>query len=267
MRPMTLSITFDDGLLAQAKVAAPILEKFGWRGVFTIPTEILSTRRLTPTQVKDLCLEGNEDKLMTWDDVRELMAHGHTIAPHTCSHADLPTLFREGRRDEIEREIVESKAQLAAETGVAPKFFCLPHSQHNPWIDARIRANGMEPINGGGCWRPNVGEYAPDGESYSDIGGFLRHCYYLGYPHLDIVAHGIVRAEGGWHPFEDAADFERFCRDIQAEVAAGRVKVVDYPAAHESPQHWRALKRAKWWLHLKLRQSWFRLIRGGRKYA
>lgn len=231
MKPMTLSITFDDGLLAQAKVAAPLLEKFGWRGVFTVPTEILTKRVLTPKQVEDLCLEGNEDKLMTWDDVRTLIAHGHEVYPHTCSHADLPTLYREGRMEELEREIAEAKAQLMTETGVEPGYFCLPHSQHLPQIDALIRKYGMEPINGGGCWRPNFGEDAPEGESYHSA-AHIRNIYYLGHTHLDLVVHGVVRAEGGYRPFEDAADFENFLQGIQAEVDAGRVKVVNYADAH-----------------------------------
>lgn len=232
MKPMTLCITFDDGLLAHAKVAAPMLVEFGWRGAFTVPTEILTKRTLTPDQVKDLCLEGNEDKLMTWDDVRAMIAAGHEVYPHTCSHADLPTLYREGRMDELEREIAEAKSQLSAMTGIEPKFFCLPHSQHNPDIDALVRKHGMEPMNGGGMWRPNFGEDAPEGESFSHIDRFLRKFYYLGIPHVDIVIHGVVRAEGGWRPFEDVADFRRFLGEIKGEVEAGRVRVVGYAQAH-----------------------------------
>lgn len=228
---MTLSITFDDGLLAHAKVAAPLLEKFGWRGVFTIPTEIITKRTLNEDQVKDLCLKGNEDKLMTWDDVRELIAHGHEVYPHTCSHADLPTLYRQGRIDEVEREIVESKAQLLKETNVEAKFFCLPHSQHMPEIDALIRKHGMEPINGGGTWRPNFGEDREGHESFHDA-SHIRNMYYIGFSHIDLVVHGVVRAEGGYCPYEDAADFEAFLKGIEKEVQCGHVKVVKYADVH-----------------------------------
>jgi len=260
MRPMTLCLTFDDGLLAQAKVAAPLLEKYGWRGVFTVPTEILSTRQLTAEQAADLCLVGNEDKLMSWDDVRNLMARGHTCCPHTCSHADLAGLMESGRIEDVRREICDSKAQFIQQTGVVPQLFCLPHSRHSPRLDAMIRAEGMEPINGGGHWRPNVGEYAPNGESISDIGAFLRRCYANGCLHIDVVAHGIVREEGGWMPFEDAVDFDHFLAAIQEEVVAGRVSVVDYMFYHGKRIRFPRVSALTDRLHFKLRQCAFRYL-------
>lgn len=39
-RPMTCCLTFDDGLKVHAEIAAPLLEKFGWRGTFNVPTSI-----------------------------------------------------------------------------------------------------------------------------------------------------------------------------------------------------------------------------------
>lgn len=154
--------------------------------------------------------------------------------------------------EELEREIAEAKSQLSAMTGVEPKFFCLPHSQHNPAIDALVRKHGMEPMNGGGMWRPNFGEDAPEGESFSHIDRFLKKFYYLGIPHIDIVIHGVVRAEGGWRPFEDAEDFRRFLNEIKGEVEAGRVRVVGYAEAHASPRSYIACR---------LRQLVFKIFR------
>lgn len=242
MKPMTFCITFDDGLLSQAKVAAPLLEKYGWHGLFSVATELATSRRLTPRQAQDLCLVGNEWNLMSWDDVRDLMARGHTVCPHTCTHADLEALEASGRMDEVEREIAESKLQFAERTGQVPRLFCLPHCSGSPDVMALVRRHGMEPINGTGRWRVNFGEYAPGGESYSDITSFLRRFYYLGFAHVDIMIHGIVRREGGWRPFEDAAAFEAFLCAIRAEEDAGRVRVVDYAKADR--EHARPLLRA-----------------------
>lgn len=235
MKPMTFCLTFDDGLKTHARVAAPLLEKFGWHGVFSVPTEIVTSGRLTPRQAEDMCLVGNEWNVMSWEDAKTLMVRGHTVCPHTATHADLLELEQTGHMDGVEREIVESKRQFAEHTGAEPKFFCLPHCSGSPEVAALVRKHGMEPINGVGKWRVNFGEYSPDGQSYSDITSFLRRFYWLGFSHVDIMIHGVVRKEGGWRPFEDAAAFERFLRAIKAEEDAGRVKVVDYEKGHSYP--------------------------------
>jgi len=243
MKPMTFCLTFDDGLKTHARVAAPLLEKYGWHGVFSVPTEIVMTGKLTAQQAEDMCLVDNEWNVMSWDDVKTLQAHGHTLCPHTVTHADLLALEESGRLDEVEREIAESKRQFAERTGVVPTLFCLPHCSGSPEVAALVRKHGMEPINGAGKWRVNFGEYSPDGQSYSDITSFLRRFYWLGFSHIDIMIHGVVRKEGGWRPFEDAAAFERFLQAIKAEEDAGRVKVVDYAEGHRHPprNRWREI--------------------------
>jgi len=232
MKPMTFCLTFDDGLKTHARVAAPLLEKYGWRGVFSVPTEIVTSGRLSQRQAEGMCLVGNEWNVMSWVDVKALMAHGHTVCPHTATHADLLELENAGRIIEVEREIAESKRQFAENTGVVPTLFCLPHCSGSSEVVALVRKHGMEPINGTGKWRVNFGEYSPDGQSYSDITSFLRRFYWLGFVHVDIMIHGVVRQEGGWRPFEDAAAFERFLQAISVEEEAGRVKVVDYAEGH-----------------------------------
>lgn len=232
MKPMTFCLTFDDGLKTQARVAAPLLEKFGWHGLFSVPTQIVTAGRVTSAQAEDMCLVGNEGNVMSWNDVKDLMARGHTFCPHTATHADLLALEESGRLDEVEREIVASRREFVEHTGVTPTFFCLPHCSGGPEVAALVRKHGMEPINGAGKWRVNFGEHSADRQSYSDITSFLRRFYYLGFAHIDIMIHGVVRAEGGWRPFEDAAAFERFLVAIRAEEMAGRVKVVDYLEGH-----------------------------------
>lgn len=63
-----LCLTFDDNIRDHLLVAAPELEKRGWKGVFAIVTDWI----------------GKENKL-NWDEVRELVRRGHEIAVHTGS--------------------------------------------------------------------------------------------------------------------------------------------------------------------------------------
>lgn len=254
MKPMTFCLTFDDGLKSHIRVAAPLLEKYGWHGVFSVPTQIVSTGCLTPCQAEDMCLVGNEWNVMSWDDVKTLMAHGHTVCPHTATHADLLAHEQAGRMDEVEREIAESKRQFAERVGEAPRWFCLPHCSGSPQIAALVRKHGMEPINGAGKWRVNFGQSSGDGNSYSDIRTFVRRCYYLGMSHVDIMIHGIARSEGGWMPFEDLDEFRRFLEVLREEERAGRIRVVRYDEADHSANESTAgrIRARMFWLYRHL---------------
>lgn len=254
MKPMTFCLTFDDGLRTQARVAAPLLEAYGWRGVFSVPTGIVTAGRADARQAQDMCIVGNESNVMSWQDVRELMARGHICCPHTISHADLAELEQRGEMDFLKKEIGGSKAEFEAQTGVVPSLFCLPHCTGSGKVAAVVRSFGMEPINGAGKWRVNFGQSSGDGNSYSDIRTFVRRCYYLGMSHVDIMIHGIARSEGGWMPFEDLDAFRRFLEVLREEERAGRIRVVRYDeadhSANESPAG--RIRARMFWLYRHL---------------
>lgn len=63
--------TFDDGGVSFLGIAAPILEKYGKRGVFFISTKYVDT-----------------DGFLTKEQVRELEERGHIIGSHSHSHPD-----------------------------------------------------------------------------------------------------------------------------------------------------------------------------------
>ncbi|MBO5732291.1 MAG: polysaccharide deacetylase family protein [Alistipes sp.] len=65
----SVEFSFDDGGESFYSVAAPILEKYGFRGIFFISTSYLAS-----------------DKFMTAEQVRELHERGHIIASHSHSH-------------------------------------------------------------------------------------------------------------------------------------------------------------------------------------
>ncbi|GAB3817231.1 hypothetical protein GCM10028895_13160 [Pontibacter rugosus] len=62
-------LTFDDTNLSQYEVAAPVLEKYGFKGVFFVMTVSLGRPRY-----------------MSKQQVRELAEKGHTIGSHTWDH-------------------------------------------------------------------------------------------------------------------------------------------------------------------------------------
>ena len=230
--PLTFCLTFDDGFKVHHDVAASIVEAHGWRGIFNVPTEFMDSNHvpLTPDQAWDCRLSGNEDNFMTWDDVRDLVKRGHEVYPHTLGHIDLLKLEQEGKIDELNRQISESKRQFVEQLGYAPKFFCSPHNSWSPGIVRAVRANGMELFN---CCRRNF-PTCPGHESMT-LTDFVKSEWRRGTRHVDIMMHGIVRAKGGWEPFEDATHFDRFCDELKGLEQAGIVKVVSYASSHVKP--------------------------------
>jgi peptidoglycan/xylan/chitin deacetylase (PgdA/CDA1 family) len=82
-------LTFDDGGASFHSVIAPILEKYGFKGIFFISTDFIGTKGfLNKIQIEDL------------------YNRGHQIGPHSCSH---PRDMTKISPDEIYSEWKNSK--------------------------------------------------------------------------------------------------------------------------------------------------------------
>ena len=66
----SVEFTFDDGGVSFYSVIAPILEKYGFKGIFCISTSFIGT-----------------DKFLTQEHIRDLFQRGHVIASHTHTHS------------------------------------------------------------------------------------------------------------------------------------------------------------------------------------
>lgn len=67
------------------------------------------------------------DRLMTGAQLRELIAAGHEVGSHSCSHEILPQLDDTALADEI----VRSKAALETETQSEVRSFCFPNGDYD----------------------------------------------------------------------------------------------------------------------------------------
>lgn len=99
------AFTFDDGG-SSAVAAATLLEGYGWRGHFFIPSAFIG-----------------HPGFLGADDLRSLADRGHVVGSHSHSH---PTYM--GRLDPptIEREWAESRARLGDVLGEPPLVASLP---------------------------------------------------------------------------------------------------------------------------------------------
>jgi len=109
-----ISLTFDDGLPSQLKVAIPLLDKYGIRATFY------------------LCPSGSDwrERLKPWRKVAE---EGHEVGNHTLSHPCSCNFPFASERclerltlKEIEADILEAQRRLEALTGRTPSTFAYP---------------------------------------------------------------------------------------------------------------------------------------------
>lgn len=114
------SFTFDDGNKDNFTIAAPELEKRGWRGTFW-----LNCSRI-PGEVR-----GSKIK-MTWDDVVTLHQRGHEMSNHGWDHKKLTKIPYEEAVEEIEK----NDSAIFAHTGMRPTTFCYAYNAKNPEIVA-----------------------------------------------------------------------------------------------------------------------------------
>ena len=79
-RACAISYTFDDGLAEHSTVAAPELEKRGFRGTFWVCGYYTE--------------QGASAKVprMTWDELREMSKKGHEVSSHSWAHKNAKRL-------------------------------------------------------------------------------------------------------------------------------------------------------------------------------
>lgn len=118
-RPMprrTVAVTFDDCYLDNLE-AASILHEYDLPATFFIPTAFVGTARVFDWD-RGLPPLGN----LTWAQVREMAAMGHSIGSHTVNHANLGAVGP----DEAWAELSDSRKILEDQVGQPCRWFAYP---------------------------------------------------------------------------------------------------------------------------------------------
>ncbi|MEW6029402.1 MAG: polysaccharide deacetylase family protein [Chloroflexota bacterium] len=102
--PRPILITFDDGDVDVYENAFPIMEKYGFKGVFYLVSNFVG-----------------QPNYISVEQVQEMAAAGWEIGSHSMNHTDLVQV-----PDNQRAEIVESKEQLESLLGVPVKTFAYP---------------------------------------------------------------------------------------------------------------------------------------------
>ena len=126
-RRLSVVLTFDDGDVSGYTAAAPILERFGFRGEFFVVTEWIGCAGF-----------------MTAGQLRELSARGHRVHSHSRTHPVLPPLATAA----IEEEVITSKRELEDAIGAAVEYFSIPNGAYDARVlDAARRAGYTGVLN------------------------------------------------------------------------------------------------------------------------
>lgn len=115
-------ITVDDAFQSFYENGYPLLKARGWPFTVFVSTD---------------SVDGKLADFMSWDELRELAAHGGTLANHTADHGHLP--FRQKGEtdmawaDRVRTDIEKAQSRLQAELGRAantqPKLFAYPYGE------------------------------------------------------------------------------------------------------------------------------------------
>ena len=125
-------ITFDDNNLSQYDLAAPLMEKYGFIGVFYIVSGRIDTKGLI-----------DREKIL------DLAARGHDIQSHTVSHQVLPNLGDAA----LKAQLQDSKKTLEDLLGKPVNHLAYPGTAHNQRVRDAAKAAGyvtatiMDPRN------------------------------------------------------------------------------------------------------------------------
>ena len=114
------SFTFDDGNKDNFTIAAPELEKRGWRGTFWLNCSTV------PGEERGLSYR------MTWDDISAMHQKGHEMSNHGWAHKRLPSISAKEAQEEIEK----NDSAIFVHIGVRPVTFCYPYNAKNKEVVA-----------------------------------------------------------------------------------------------------------------------------------
>ncbi|MBP1761676.1 MAG: polysaccharide deacetylase [Firmicutes bacterium] len=129
-------ITFDDGYQDNYRYAWPILKKYNYTAtVFIVPHIVGGINaydyyaNLQP-----------ENKMLTWQEIKEMNDAGITIGAHALDHASLTKVSPA----EAQRQILESKKILEQKLGKEVRYFCYPYGDFNRNIAEMVKKSGYQ---------------------------------------------------------------------------------------------------------------------------
>jgi peptidoglycan/xylan/chitin deacetylase (PgdA/CDA1 family) len=119
-------LSLDDGFDNNYRNAFPILEEFGIKATFFVPSRLIDT---TDAEFLDAWWTRGIDplptRMMRWSWLREMADHGHEIGSHTRTHARLSDISGDSER--LVAEVEGSKRDIEDALGKPCRFISWPY--------------------------------------------------------------------------------------------------------------------------------------------
>jgi peptidoglycan/xylan/chitin deacetylase (PgdA/CDA1 family) len=128
--PRSVVITFDDGFESVYTHAYPILATYGFPATTFLVAGYCDGQNDWPNQPPAI----PHQSLLTWDQIREMDQNGIEFGAHSISHPFLDRLSL----DEMEHEILYSKASIEDQLGHAITLFAYPYGRYTASIKAIV---------------------------------------------------------------------------------------------------------------------------------
>lgn len=116
--PRPIIFTFDDGYISVYQNAFPLMQKYGFVGVFYVLGQNFS-----------------DPDFVNADQLREMAAAGWEIGSHSMTHSHLPQ-----NHETLNLEVVESKRRLEAFIGVPIQSFAYPFGEFDEKVVNKVAA-------------------------------------------------------------------------------------------------------------------------------
>jgi peptidoglycan/xylan/chitin deacetylase (PgdA/CDA1 family) len=131
--PRSLAVTLDDGFRDNYEHAFPALLRFGIPATIFLTAGYIGTDRLPTLTRTDFV-----PRPLSWEQVKEMHAHGIAFGSHTMTHPNLT----EVPLAEARREIVDSKRLIEDRLGAPVPLFCYPRGDLNAAVCQAVREAG-----------------------------------------------------------------------------------------------------------------------------
>lgn len=128
--PRSVVITIDDGWRTSYDIAFPILKRYGYPATIFVYTQLVAVGA----------------KTISWDQLREMAAHGVSVQCHTVSHRNLALPLEQENAEQylaaIQREIVDATRTIEQKIGARPTFFAYPYGETNGLTISLLKKQG-----------------------------------------------------------------------------------------------------------------------------
>lgn len=129
-KKLNVLITFDDGFENNATIAAPLLEKYGFRSVFFAIANLIEkgTKPKFMEKLGDTPMVRKYGSTVTVELIQAMVEKRFTFGSHSLEHQDFSNLTSEQAADDFQ----QSRTRIEAVTGQSCELFAFPWGRHLP---------------------------------------------------------------------------------------------------------------------------------------